>query len=89
MKPNVNVANLPSSSGAELGDVELGDVELDLVVGADWGSVSRYAEAEAEARRRHESSAAPTADQWSARGQQLAAAYQANHSTHLGSPKAG
>ena len=82
MTPNVNVANLSASSGAELGDAE-----LDLVVGADWGSVSRYAEA--EARRRHESSAAPTADQWSAWGQQLAAAYQANHSTHLGSPKAG
>ena len=70
---------LSASSGAELGDAE-----LDLVVGADWGSVSRYAEAEA---RRHESSAAPTADQWSTWGQQLAAAYQANHSTHLGSPR--
>jgi hypothetical protein len=77
MTPNVNVANLSASSGAELGDAE-----LDLVVGADWGGVSRYAEAWAL----HESSAAPTPDQWSAWGQQLAAAYQANHSTHLGSP---
>jgi hypothetical protein len=74
MTPNVN---LYGSSGDELGDSE-----LNLVVGADWGGASRYGEAWA----RHEASAAPTLDQWKAWGQQLAAAYQANHSTHLGSP---
>lgn len=76
MTTNVNVANLSALSGAELSEAE-----LDLVVGAEWGdNVSRYS----QAWSRHETSAPPTPDQWKAWGH--AAAYQASHPTHLGSP---
>ena len=76
------IGNWSDAMTPNLRGAQLGDAELDFVVGADWGTVSRYA----EAWSRHKTSAPPTADQWKAWGQQLAAAYQANHSTHLGSP---
>ena len=62
---------------------ELNDTELDRVVGGDqWSTAGGWTPWGLNA-------AAPTPDQWRAWGQQLAADYQANHSTHLGQPLTG
>jgi hypothetical protein len=73
---NVYVANVSALSCAELSDTE-----LDLIAGgAEWDGATRGA------GWYPWRSPPPTPEQWRAWGQQLAAQYQANHPTHLGSP---